>query len=128
VGDDLAHQRAGVLGLRFGLLLSGSVHFASFFSCARTVVARAMSRRVLPSCEWFVSCWVAFCMRRPKWAFSRSATSFSRPATSLLRSSDAFMLVLPARLRAHLACHEGRLQRQLGRSQQERFTSKFFRN
>src|SRR5437868_9167169 len=67
-------------------------------------------------------------MRRPKWAFSRSATSFSRPATSLLRSSDAFMCVLRRRLLADLARHESRLQRQLGRSQQERLASELFRN
>src|SRR5258706_6857488 len=126
VADDFAHQCAGVLGLGFDL--SSGHLLASFFFCARMVFARAMSRRVFPSCVWLVSCWVAFCMRKPKWALSRSATSFCRPATSLLRSSDAFICVLRVRLRAHLASHEGRLQRQLGRSQQERFTSEFFRN
>src|SRR6188474_2448346 len=65
-------------------------------------------------------------MRRPKWAFSRSATSFSRPATSLVRSSDAFMWFSSQASRADLTRHEGGAQRQLGRSQLERFAGQLF--
>src|SRR5207247_1953786 len=57
VADDAAHE-----GTRVGLRLLGRGglslrHFAAplFFS-ARMVLARAMSRRVFFSCEWFVSC------------------------------------------------------------------------
>ena len=38
-----------------------------------------------------LSCCVAFCMRRPKWAFCRAFTSASMPATSFWRSSAAFI-------------------------------------
>src|SRR5438105_1766986 len=127
VADDLADQRAGVLRLGLGLDRGGGgAHLAaSFFFCARMVLARAMSRRVLPSTVWLLRFCVAFCMRRPKWAFSRSATSFSRPATSLARSSDAFIEFLQGS-RAHLARDEGGLQRQLGSCQEERFASQHF--
>src|SRR6218665_1521828 len=67
-------------------------------------------------------------MRRLKWAFSRSVTSFSRPAASLARSSDAFMSFSGWASGAHLARHEGGAQRQLGRSQLERFAGQLFRH
>src|SRR5689334_13657111 len=85
VAHHAADEGAGVLFSG----LSGSHLAAPFFFSARMVLARAMSRRVLPRVEVLLSCWVPFCMRRPKWAFSRSETSFSSAAVSLARSSDA---------------------------------------
>src|SRR5438105_3694977 len=85
------------------------------------VLARAISRRVFFSWVWSPSCWVAFCMRRLKCAFSSSAISFSRPAASLARSSEAFMVILATpSSSADLARDERRLQRQLGRGELER--------
>src|SRR4029079_12154558 len=86
VAHHAADQRARVLLLRLDVR-----HLAapSFFFSARMVLARAMSRRVLPNVEWLLNCCVAFCMRRPKCAFSNSETYFSRPATSLRPNSHA---------------------------------------
>src|ERR1700761_4329650 len=104
------------------------------------VLARAMSRRVTRRVARVVSCCVAFCMRRPKWAFCRSLISVCSAATSLLRSSAAFeVLVLAATsffLRvaivfssgSELAGDEGRAQRQLGSRQAEGLACQFLGN
>src|SRR6478609_5434409 len=91
---------------------------------ARMVLARAMSRRVLRSVPVLVSCCVAFCMRRPKWAFCRDFTSASTPATSFWRRSLALVISSPPSGAQH-AGHERRAQRQLGGSQLERFAREF---
>src|SRR6478736_5812333 len=88
------------------------------------VLARAMSRRVLRSVPVLVSCCVAFCMRRPKWAFCRDFTSASMPATSFWRRSLALVISSPPSGAQH-AGHERRAQRQLGGSQLERFAREF---
>ena len=99
VADDLADQRAGVLRRRCGrLLVCGlSLIWRPLASSSRPGWSwRGRCRAAsCPACVWLFSCCVAFCMRRPKWALSRSATSFCRPATSLPRSSDAFMVFSP---------------------------------
>jgi hypothetical protein len=72
----------------------GFSHFWLPFSPI-TVRTRAMSRRTFFSWLEFCSCWVAFCMRRPNWAFSSSESSWFSPAASLPRSSVAFMVCIP---------------------------------
>src|SRR5690606_18521019 len=86
------------------------------------VLARAMARRVSPSVAVLLSCCVAFCMRRPKWAFCSDFTSASRPATSFWRSSAAFISCSPESL-AQQARHEGGAQGKFGGSQGEGFAS-----
>src|SRR6187551_3116641 len=92
VADHAANQGA----------LEGFFSFRHYFApwralvSARMVLARAMSRRAERSVAVLVSCCVAFCMRRPKWAFCSSLTSVCRPATSFLRSSvDLVMVIAP---------------------------------
>src|SRR3990167_3445737 len=87
---------------------------------ARMVLARAIARRVSPSVALLLSCCVAFCMRRPKWAFCSDFTSASRPATSFWRSSAVFILCSPESL-TQQARHERGAQRKLGGGQRERF-------
>src|SRR3954471_16463746 len=87
------------------------------------VLARAMSRRVERSVAVLLSCCVAFCMRRPKWAFCRLFTSASTPAASFWRRSLAFVIV--SSLLADHAGDERGAQRQLGGSQLERFAREF---
>src|SRR5690606_36280758 len=75
VGHNLANQRT--LERLFCLI----VHYlASFW--LMTVLTRAMSRRTFFTCAVLFSCWVAICMRRPKWAFSKSFSSLAKAAWS----------------------------------------------
>eukprot|EP01136_Pigoraptor_vietnamica_P039377 Opistho-1_new@10071 len=92
---------------------------------ARMVLARAIERRVSPSTALLLSCCVAFCIRRPKWAFCRDFTSASRPATSFWRSSAVFILCSPESLTQH-ARHERGAQRKFGGGQRERLTRQLF--
>src|SRR4051812_37381502 len=107
--------------------------------CARMVLARAMSRRVTRSVEVFDSCCVAFCMRRPKWAFCSSLTSVFSSATSFVRRVAALVTLAGAAVSfflrvaisvllsgAELASDERRAQRKLGGGQAERFAGEFF--
>src|SRR5690606_5805424 len=86
------------------------------------VLARAMARRVSPSVAVLLSCCVAVCMRRPKWAFCSDSTSASRPATSFWRSSADFIVCSPESL-AQQARHERGAQREFGGGQSKGLAS-----
>src|SRR5690606_29552561 len=107
-GAFVAHHLAdqGALEGGFGFGHGWLLHLAASrcFS-AKMVLARAMARRVSPSVAVLLSCWVAFCMRRPKWAFCSDLISASMPATSFWRSSADFIACSPESLTQH-ARHE----------------------
>src|SRR5262245_21631145 len=106
----VAHDAAGELPLggRFA-------HAFSFAFSAITVRTLAMSLRTLRSWLVLESCCVAFCMRRPNCARSNWASSCCSSSALLPLNSDAFTASTSVHAR-----HDGRAQRQLGRSQAER--------
>jgi hypothetical protein len=57
---------------------------------ARMVLARAMSRRVTAQRGVLLSCCVAFCMRRPKWAFCSSLDLGFQAGDVLLAQFSSF--------------------------------------
>src|SRR6056300_1680313 len=85
------------------------------------VLARAMERRVWRKVAVLLSCCVAFCIRRPKWAFCSDLISCSKPATSFCRNSSDF--IVGSLLTQHTGNKRG-AQRQLGRGQGKRLARK----
>ena len=120
VADHPADQRALVLAGCLPLLLR-SFALAFSFMMVRT---RAMSRRTFFSWLVLVSCCVAFCMRRPNCAFSRSSQlllqllAVSCRAVRSLSWSFSYC--------AEHALHERGAERQLGRGEAERLARECF--